>query len=468
MRWFKWQYALFLAMGVSMTTAIGIWSLWRDAQLTPHRDLNLIKAEKTLTVLTRNAPTTYFQGRDGPTGFEYQLTQAFAEYMGVSVHYRFLDSMDDIMHSVRTGSGDIAAAGITRLSQRDGIGLFTPSYMDVRQQVVCRRGTPTPKRVEDLAGLSILVPDGTSYVVTLQKLKGSQPDLNWATTDSLSTEQLFEQITEGTADCTVADSNIVAINQRFYPHIRVAMNLTKPQPLAWLLPERATALHAFVSQWFELIRKNGQLRDIYEHNYGHIKTFDYVDTRVFQRRIQRRLPRYQLHFEEAGSLHQLPWTLIAALAYQESHWNNRARSPTGVRGIMMLTLDTARTLGLNSRLDPVQSIEAGARYLRRLINRLPKAVTGEDRIWIALAAYNIGMGHITDSRVLARRLGKNPNKWADLKTVLPLLTRRDYYKTLRSGYARGTEAVKYVQRIRNYRDILERDLLAGQMTATLL
>jgi len=468
MRWFKWQFALFLAMGLSMTTAIGIWSLWRDAQLTPHRDLKLIKAEKTLTVLTRNAPTTYFQGRDGPTGFEYQLTQAFAEYMGVSVHYRFLDSMDDIMHSIRAGTGDIAAAGITRLPQRDGIGLFTPSYMEVRQQVVCRREVPSPKHVADLPGLSILIPEGTSYVMMLRKLRRSIPELNWVTTDSLSTEQLFQTITEGEADCTVADSNIVAINQRFYPNLRVAMNLTQPQPLAWLLPERATALHAFVSQWFELIRKNGQLRDIYERNYGHIKTFDYVDTRVFQRRILRRLPRYQPHFEEAASLHQLPWTLLAALAYQESHWNNLARSPTGVRGLMMLTLNTARTLGLNSRLDPEQSIEGGARYLRELIDRLPDAVTGENRIWIGLAAYNIGMGHILDSRVLARRLGKNPNKWADLKNVLPLLTRRDYYKTLHSGYARGTEAVEYVQRIRNYRDILERDLIAGQLTATLL
>jgi len=468
MRLFKWQFTLFLSMGLSMTAAIGIWSLWNDARFAPHRDLKTIKSEKALTILTRNAPTTYFQGRDGPTGFEYQLTQAFAEYMGVSVHYRFLDTMDEIMQAVHAGTGDIAAAGITRLPQRDGIGLFTPAYMNVRQQVVCRREVTPPKRVEDLPGLSILVPEGTSYVVTLQKLRRSLPELQWVTTDSLSTEQLFEQLTNGTADCTVADSNIVSINQRFYPHLRVAMNLSKAQPLAWLLPERATALHAFISQWFEMIRKNGQLRDIYERNYGHIKTFDYVDTRVFQRRILRRLPRYQTHFEEAGTLHQLPWTLLAALAYQESHWNNLARSPTGVRGIMMLTLDTARTLGLNSRLDPEQSIEAGARYLRELIDRLPDDITGEDRIWIGLAAYNIGMGHIFDSRALAKRLGKNPNKWADLKTVLPLLTRRDYYKTLRNGYARGTEAVQYVQRIRNYRDILERDLLAEQLTTTLL
>ncbi|MBI1194979.1 MAG: membrane-bound lytic murein transglycosylase MltF, partial [Gammaproteobacteria bacterium] len=398
MRFFKWQFALFLAMGCSMAASIGAWSLWREAQLTPHRDLKMIKAERTLTVLTRNAPTTYFQGRDGPTGFEYQLTQALAEYMGVSVNYRFLDSMDDIMQAIRSGTGDIAAAGITRLPQRDGIGLFTPAYMDVRQQVVCRREVPSPKQAEDLPGLSILVPEGTSYVVTLRKLQRNLPELRWVTTDSLSTEQLFEQITNGAADCTVADSNIVAINQRFYPHLRVAMNLTPPQHLAWLLPEHATALHAVVSQWFDMIRKNGQLKDIYERNYGHIKTFDYVDTRVFQRRIQRRLPRYRPHFEEAGTLHQLPWTLLAALSYQESHWNNHARSPTGVRGIMMLTLDTARTLGLNSRLDPEQSIEAGARYLRALIDRLPDDIDGEDRIWIGLAAYNIGMGHILDSR----------------------------------------------------------------------
>ncbi|MDX1657143.1 MAG: transglycosylase SLT domain-containing protein, partial [Candidatus Competibacteraceae bacterium] len=148
-------------------------------------------------------------------------------------------------------------------------------------------------------------------------------------------------------------------------------------------------------------------------------------------------------------------------AYQESHWNPRARSPTGVRGLMMLTLATARPLKVSNRLDPAQSVDGGARYLRHLLERLPAEVVKEDRLWFALAAYNVGLGHVLDARTLARRLGRNPNIWSDLKGVLPLLARRQYHRTLEYGYARGSEPVRYVQRIRDFRDILERWVPAG-------
>ncbi len=461
----KWQAALLFTMATSMGIAIWIWSVWETFQHSGYKDIVQIRKDKTLTILTRNAPTTYFEGRDGPSGYEYDLTQALAEYMGVSVHYRFFDTVDDILQAVANGQGDIAAAGITRLPERESTGLFTPSYMSVRQQLVCNRSTPPPKKIHDLTRVSLMVSNGTSYLSTLENLKTELDGLTWTTAEGHSTEQIFEMVSEGKVDCTISDSNIIALNQRFYPRLKIAINLTEAQPLAWLLPEHSTGLHAALNHWFMLVRSSGQLADIHERNYGHIKPFDFVDTRAFRRRVVIRLPKYQEHFKEAAHKQDFPWTLLAALSYQESHWNNRARSPTGVRGLMMLTLSTARTLGLQSRLDPSQSIYGGARYLRSLIDRLPEGIKGPDRIWIGLAAYNLGMGHIFDARDLARRLDKDPDKWSDLKTVLPLLTRRDYYRTLKNGYARGMEAVQYVQRIRNYQDILERDLITNQQTA---
>ena len=183
-----------------------------------------------------------------------------------------------------------------------------------------------------------------------------------------------------------------------------------------------------------------------------LPTFDH---RKFLRHTKTRLPQYREQFQLAGEKHDLSWVLLASQAYQESRWNRNARSPTGVRGLMMLTRDTAADLGITNRLDPRNSIHGGARYLARLHARLPRNIQGPDRMFFALAAYNVGMGHVKDAQILARRFKKDPTRWDDLKTVLPLLAQKKYYKTLPNRYARGWEPVQYVKRIRAYRKILK-------------
>ena len=182
------------------------------------------------------------------------------------------------------------------------------------------------------------------------------------------------------------------------------------------------------------------------------------EIRRFHHHIETRLPQYRRQFEGIAQAYGISWTLLAAQAYQESHWDQYAVSPTGVRGIMMLTRDTASFLGIQNREDPTKSIEGGARYFYNLKKRLPRHIGKPDRISIALAAYNVGMGHIKDAQRLARRMGKNPNSWNDLKSTLPLLTQKSYYETLEYGYARGWEPVRYVKRIHAYHALLEQYL----------
>ena len=148
------------------------------------------------------------------------------------------------------------------------------------------------------------------------------------------------------------------------------------------------------------------------------------------------------------------WRKLAAASYQESHWNPSARSPTGVRGMMMLTLPTAAYVGVDNRLDPEQSIRGGAFYLKDMMERLPDTIPENQRIWFALASYNIGLGHVEDARRLTESMGMDPDAWADVKKVLPLLQQSKYYKQTRYGYARGSEAVHYVDSIRRYYDTL--------------
>jgi membrane-bound lytic murein transglycosylase F len=431
--------------------------LWLTA-CTDRQRLDRVLSDAELVVVTRNAPTTYYEGRDGETGFEYELTKAFAEHLGVKPTYLVKDTASEILALLESGEADIAAAGLTRTEGRDEHFRFGTTYQIVTQQVVCRRNGKQPGKLEDLDGIELVVPAGTSYVERLTYLKRYYPFLSWRVDEQMNTENLLEEVWRKRIDCTVGDSNIVAINRRYYPELSVRFDISDPEILAWVLPKEAEGLQAATHDWFEDVEEDGTLQQLVEKYYGFIEVFDYVDIRAFKRRIHSRLPKYQTYFQQAAKHYKLDWQLLAAMSYQESHWNRRAKSPTGVRGIMMLTLPTAKEMKVKSRLNAEQSIWGGARYLRNMKRRLPESIAEPDRSYMALAAYNIGFGHLLDARELARRQNKNPDSWSDLVEVLPLLARKQYYKTLKHGYARGYEPVTYVKRIRDYRDILEKEL----------
>ena len=424
-------------------------------QVTLRDPLDRIQERGTLRVVTRNAPTTWFIDREGKdAGPEYDLARSFADALAVELELIPAENPEEILAVLQQGDADIAAAGLTATEARQRRFDSSPAYQTVRQQVVCRRGGKRAKRVAELHNVELAVPRGSSYVDTLRSLQIQNPRLSWQETDDEDTEALLERVWRRELDCTIADSNIVAINRRYYPELVVTFDISDDQQLVWYMARPSGGLGDAVAAWLEEIRGNGEVDAILERYYGFAELFNYVDVRKFLKRIERRLPKFRSMFEAAAEETGLHWTLLAAQSYQESHWDPRARSPTGVRGIMMLTLTTAREMGVTSRLDPAQSIEAGARYLARLRDRLPEEIYEPDRTWIALAAYNVGMGHVRDAFTLAKRLDKVPWVWKDLKTVLPLLARKKYYKTLRYGYARGWEPVRYVDNIRNYEEML--------------
>ncbi|MDT8452003.1 MAG: membrane-bound lytic murein transglycosylase MltF [Gammaproteobacteria bacterium] len=424
------------------------------------RDLSTIKESGTLIVLTRNAPTTWYIGRDGEsTGIEHDMAEAFAAYLGVKAEFRVKATVPEILEALVQGEGDLAAAGLTIFEERKQRFRFGPAYQDVTQQVVCRRDNVQPEDVESLIGLNIEVLADSSYARRLQTLKLIQyPELEWTETEDKTTEQLMQDVWERKLDCTVADSNIVDINRRYFPELIAPMNLSKSQSLGWAMPQQSKPLQAEVSKWFQQFHDNDHLASLLERYYGFFEAFDYVDIQTYLRRIDDRFPQHQEYFRLAAEKYNVPYSVLTAQGYQESHWNAKAISPTGVRGIMMLTLNTARTVGVKNRLDPKQSIFGGADYLSRMMNRFSEEVTGEDRIWLALAAYNIGRAHMHDAQTLARKQGLSPHHWRDIKQVLPLLAQKKYYKDLKYGYARGTEPIRYVQRIREYQHVMENRL----------
>jgi membrane-bound lytic murein transglycosylase F len=259
---------------------------------------------------------------------------------------------------------------------------------------------------------------------------------------------------QGIVPLTIADSNIVAVNRRYYPQLRIHFAIEQGQRLAWALHPQHQHLLTAVERWFARPETAALLQRLKQHYYGHLEVFDYVDLVKYHNRVRHRLPRYRDHFEEAAEKHGLDWRLVAAQSYQESHWDPNAVSFTGVRGLMMLTQDTAKTLGVKSRVDPRQSIEGGVRYLAQIHKRLGEDVSEPDRTYMALAAYNVGWGHLEDARMLAEKMEKDANSWQDVSAMLPLLRQKKYYRNLPHGYARGTEPVRYVDRIKTYYGIL--------------
>jgi membrane-bound lytic murein transglycosylase F len=417
-------------------------------------ELDRIKARGELRVLTRNQATCYYEGPHGATGFEYELAKAFAEHLGVKLTLVLTESFTEIVPTLLRGEADLIAAGFTVTEYRKRKLAFGPGYLEVAQQVVGRRGGRVVGEVADLVGTSLWVAAGTSYEERLRELKGTYPELTWIPVSCYETEELLEMVWRGEIPLTIADSNIVAVNRRYYPQLVIRFAIEEAQQLAWAVQPHHRDLLAAVEEWFSRPETFSLLRELKQHYYGHLKVFDYVDLVKYHRRLRHRLPQYHTYFVEAARRYELDWRLLAAQAYQESHWDPEAESFTGVRGIMMLTRETAEHLGVESRLDPGQSIMGGAKYLASLHERIGAEVSEPDRTYMALAAYNVGWGHLADARSLAERTGKDPNSWQDVRATLPLLRQKRIYRSLPHGYARGTEPVRYVDRIRTYYRIL--------------
>ncbi|MBE9568934.1 MAG: membrane-bound lytic murein transglycosylase MltF [Proteobacteria bacterium] len=444
---------LFLSLAVVIASIVLVFKYFPKIQSLSLVDQ--IKQDGQLIVVTRNSPTTYYEGPDGPAGLEYEMAQMFADELGVKLTLLIPDSLGDLLKKTASGTVHIAAAGLTITEERDKLYRFGPAYQEITEQLVYNVANRRPRSLSQLSNGTLEVVASSSHAERLKLLKNTVPELSWKANNEVESEELLQMVSENIIEYTVADSNELALNQRFLINLRVAFDINEPQSLAWAMPKsNDNSLFLKIQKFFKKIKENGELTRMIERAYGHVEDFDYVGTKIFMRHIETRLPAYRSMFEEAADKLGLDWRLIAAMGYQESHWDPDAVSPTGVRGIMMLTLKTAKDMKVEDRRDPVQSIDGGARYFHKTLNRIHDDVPDPDRTWMAMAAYNVGYYHLQDARKITRKLKKNPNRWIDVKEALPLLAKKKWYKNTRYGFARGWEPVRYVENIRSYYDIL--------------
>ncbi|GAB7562532.1 membrane-bound lytic murein transglycosylase MltF [Methylobacillus methanolivorans] len=416
---------------------------------------------KEIIVVTHNGPSTYYySGNNQYAGLEHDLVRNFVRELGPEYSVKFLvvHNISQVIPALLKHKAHFAAADLTITSTREHLVSFTKPYHQVQQQIVFNTElSKAPTKVKDLFGKQITVSSGTSYSERLQRLREKDPQLHWTETSHANSDELMAQVAEGELDYTVADGHLISLVQNYYPNLGASLRLGKPEQVAWAFPKTGDKwLYDKANTFFARISQDGTLRNLIDRYYGHADRLKPVDVTAFMQRSETLLPQYKRYFYEAQELTGLDWRLVAAIAYQESHWDRFNTSPTNVRGMMMLTEDTADRLGVTDRLDARQSIVAGARYVLMLKDLIPDTVHEPDRTWMALAAYNIGYAHLQDARILAKRLKLNPDRWVDVKKALPMLSKEEHFSNLKYGFARGGAPVVFVESVRTYHKILAR------------
>ncbi|MGC3874932.1 membrane-bound lytic murein transglycosylase MltF [Halomonas sp. GXIMD04776] len=413
-----------------------------------------IRTRDFLQAITRDTPTTYYQGRQGPTGFEFELMRRFADHLGVSLAIDTTESINGVLTAVREGEADVGAAALPMGPISSGVHYSRPILV-LQPLVVYRRSLPVVRGPEDLTGLKIGAIRGSGAGTALRKLQARMPKLSWQESTGLEVADLLYMIEQGKLDAAVIYAHQFKLNRLFYPGVEDAFPIGKPLSLVWAFPSKdGLALLQEANRFLDELRSQGTLDTLIDRYFGHDDYLEYVGARLFIRHVLKRLPQYESAFKKAARETGFDWKLLAALGYQESHWKPEATSPTGVRGLMMLTESTAKQVGIANRLDPLQSIDGGARYLVSVKERLQPQIKEPDRTWMALAAYNVGLGHVYDAQKIADIRGGDPYSWDDVREALPLLQERKWYSKGRYGYARGGEPVIYVRNIRRYYEIL--------------
>lgn len=424
--------------------------------------LETILASGVIRVMTRNNAHCYYTYRGQEMGLEYDLAKAFADFLGVELDLAVAKSTDRLLHSLRKGQTDVGAASMTITRPRSKIADFSRPYLKVEQTIVTHRKHSRLKNVKDLAGKTVYVRPRTAHENSLRALKRQGLPVKIKKSWNLNEEALIQAVAEGRINVIMVDSHVALLNRRYYPDIRIAFSLGEPQHIAWAVKKGEKTLLNKVNEFFEVMDQNGTIDEIYKRYNTNVDRFDPFDIKTFLERIETRLPQYENTIKQAAEAHDFDWRLIAALIYQESQFNPWAKSFAGAKGLMQLTEQAAREMGVANRLNPRESITGGVRYLKKLHDLYDNAEE-PDRTLIALAAYNVGKAHIIDARRIAETKGLNPNKWSALEKTLPLLRRPQYYNQSTYGYCQGTQPVFHVREILTYYDILKRGAIEYQL-----
>jgi len=404
-----------------------------------------------ITVSTINGPGTYFEDRFGHSGFEYELAQLFAESLGLYLEVKAESNVQDVYKAVKKNEVDFAAAGLRSRGFRSPQFIYSRGYQDVSQTLIYKKNNARPKSFEDILDNEVMTLTSLPGKTFLQSISGL-PNFVWLERNDLDALDLLRLVDEEVTKYTIVDSIDWNTFKHIFPNLGYAFSVGESAKVSWLFSNNDDqSLYLLAEAFLENSEANGTLDILIAKHFDHLDDLNHAGAKLFLYHVKHRLPLYQQSFQIAADQYGIDWRLLAAISYQESQWNPKSISPTGVQGLMMLTKFTADEVGVDDRLDPTQSIFGGAEYFRKLLDRFPNGIPDEDRNWQALAAYNTGWGHLLDARRFAREAGENQNDWYVVKKYLPRLQHKRWYEQSTYGYAPGgRQSVLYVKNIQLY------------------
>lgn len=427
-----------------------------------HDDLDQIIEDKELIVLTINSYASYFNYREVPMGFQYELAQGFAKSLGVELKVKVLNSEVELVNALLNGEGDLIAYNLAITNERKKDLIYCGKENVSHQVLVQRYGKDGLEDVTQLVGKEIYVMPG-KYEERLENLNqelGGGIIINEVSSDSINNEDLIEMVAEGKIDYTVTNNELARINKTYYPNLDITMEISFDQRSAWAVRKTSPKLAEAADKWH---RENINSAEFEASARRYFELNKHTPQGSILSLKDGRISHYDDLFRKYAPQINWDWRLLAALVYTESNFNPYAVSWAGAKGLMQLMPRTARLYGVPSGMesDPEQSVKGGVKYIVELQKIFSKVKSDNDRIKFVLASYNSGIGHVFDAMALAEKYGKDKYLWDGNVAVYMLLkNKEEYYKdpVCKNGYFRGTETYNFVRDVMTRADVYIRNI----------
>ena len=438
----------------------------KDQDKTRHKKADLLDSilvRKKIIALTDYSPNTFFIYRGERMGYQYELLNAFAKYLGVSVDLRIEANLDSSFRILQEGRADVLAMGLTVTGNRTKFLRFTEPLFYTRQVLVQRK----PKNYQEMAtadeinahlirnlinlgGVTIHIRKGSVYYRQLLNLENSIGETIHIIQDTLSSETLIQEVAQHKIDYTVADQIIARNSAKIYPNIDVKTPVSFEQKIAWAVRKDQKHLVDTLDAWLRKFNKTLKSRLLYNKYFKNMRVKRFARSEYYSYTGGKLSPYDGLIKTAAKKMHW-DWRLLASMIYQESQFKPYVTSWVGAYGLMQLMPATMQAYGITEDSSERAQINAGVRLLKSFKSQLPATITDSvERIKFVLASYNGGLGHILDARRLAKKYGKDPNVWTDNVDYFVLhLSEKKYYHdpVVRNGYMRGWETYDFVKEI---------------------
>ena len=417
-----------------------------------------IQQEGVLRVATEFNSTSYFVYRGQPMGFQYEMLQQLADYMGVKLVVTPVTGVAAKFELLDRGNVDLVAANLTVTRERRQRVSFLTPHMQTRQVLVQRKyegesnvgqegeGGKTISQPLELGGKTVHVVKNSSYASRLRHLAEEIGDSIHIVEEDQDVEALIKRVARGDIGYTVCDENIAQVNTVFYPGIDIGTPLSFYQNLAWAVRKGDADLRQLLDTWMENFTSGSKYQALYRKYYQNKRFTDMVGSGYYAN-LSGVISPYDELLKAYGSQIGWDWKLLASLVYQESRFNPQARSWAGAFGIMQLMPNTARRFGVDYNSPIRQQVRAGVMLIEWLDGQLADVQDSSERQKFVVAAYNTGLGHVQDARRLAATLGMDPGKW-DNNVAECILKKQEpeYYNRpeIKYGYCRGSETYRYV------------------------